>query len=340
MKFNPVFSAVLITLGLGLTPLVGNAQDKPVELRYSSGAPPKGNPWAMQIERLVKDMDEESKGTIKIIPFMASQLGSEQDTVQQVARGRIDMGGYSINAAALLVPELQLLSMPFYFNSTTELDCILDEHMTSRVADLYAKKGVQFLGWSEVGTIDLVGKKPYLSPKDLNGAKAASYTTKSAALFYSNLGANANPLGLPEWIPAMQTGLAEVVLTTITYALPSGLTKVAPVISRVAAYDSPGLTLMNKAVYDKLSTDQKEAITRMTARNPAAKLRAEVRGFENVLFGMHEKAGGLAPVITAAQRAEWRKATEPVYPQIVKEIGGTAEAFFAAMEAGRKACGK
>ncbi|MCU0919439.1 MAG: hypothetical protein MUF08_02780 [Burkholderiaceae bacterium] len=39
------------------------AQDKKVgELRDTCGAPPKGNPWAMQIERLVAAVDEESKG--------------------------------------------------------------------------------------------------------------------------------------------------------------------------------------------------------------------------------------------------------------------------------------
>ena len=32
------------------------------------------------------------------------------------------------------------------------------------------------------------------------------------------MGASVNPLGLPEWIPAFQTGMADVVLTTITYA--------------------------------------------------------------------------------------------------------------------------
>jgi len=31
---------------------------------------------------------------------------------------------------------------------------------------------------------------------------------------------------------------------------------------------------------------------------------------------------------------------EPIYPQIVKETGGSAEAFYAALEAGRKACSK
>ncbi len=333
-------TALAVGLGLALTPLASLAQAKPTELRYSSGAPPKGNPWVTQVERFAKDVSEESKGSLAIQPFFSSQLGSEQDTVQQVARGRIDMGGYSAGSAALVVPEVALLLMPFYFKNTAELDCVLDDHMTKAVTDLYAKKGVQFLGWTEVGTIDLVGKKPFLNPKDLQGAKAASYANKTQALFYAALGANANPLGLPEWIPAMQTGLTEVVMTTITSALPMGLTKVAPVISRVGLYDAPGLTLMNKGIYDKLTKDQQEAITRATARNPSAKMRTEVRGFENVLFGIHEKAGGLAPTITPAQRAEWRKAMESVYPKIVSETGGTSDSFFAAMETGRKACAK
>ena len=158
-------------------------------------------------------------------------------------------------------------------------------------------------------------------------------------LFFSSQGANPNPLGLPEWIPAFQTGLAEVVFTPITYALPSGLTKVAPVATR-GFYDSPGLTLMNKAIFDKLSKEHQDALNRATARNTSAKMRAEVRGFENTLFGMHEKAGGQAVNLTPEQRTAWRKALEPVYPQIVKETGGDAASFFAQMEAGIKACSK
>jgi TRAP-type transport system periplasmic protein len=340
MRTTAIFSAVLATLSLTVASGIAVAQDKkPIELRYSSGAPPSGNPWVMQINRYVKDVEEESKGAIKIQPFFASALGSEQDTVQQVARGRIDMGGYSSGSAALIVPEIGLLGMPFFFKNNAELDCVLDTSMTKLVTELYAKKGVQFMGWTEIGNIDLWGKKPYLSPKDLNGIKAASYANKTQQLFFSSNGANPNPLGLPEWIPAFQTGLAEVVLTPITYALPSGLTKVAPVATR-GMYDSPGLSLMNKAVYDKLPKEHQEALTRATARNPSAQYRTEVRGFENTLFGMHEKAGGQVAILTPEQRTEWRKAMLPVYPQIVKETGGDPAAFFAQMEAGLKACNK
>ncbi|MBL0085542.1 MAG: TRAP transporter substrate-binding protein DctP [Ideonella sp.] len=317
------------------------AQDKkPIELRYSSGAPPKGNPWVTQIERFAKHVEEESKGELKIQPFFGSQLGSEQDTVQQVARGRIDMGGYASGAAALVVPEVALLLMPFYFRNAAELDCVLDNHMTKTVSDLYEKKGVKFLGWTEVGSIEFFGKKPFMTPKDLNGAKAAIYANKTQSIFFSSLGASPAPLGLPEWIPAFQTGMADVVMTPITFALPSGLTKVAPVATRLGVYDSPALTLMNKGVFDKLPKHLQDALLRANVRVPSAQYRTEVRGFEGVLYGMHEKAGGQVVVATQEQRDAWRKAVEPVYPQIVKETGGTADAFYAAMEAGRKACTK
>ena len=328
-------SAVLLTLQ------GASAQDKkPIELRYTSGAPPKGNPWVTQIERFAKDVDEESKSDLKIQPFFGSVLGSEQDTVQQVARGRIDMGGFSTGASALIVPEMALLIMPFYFRNTAELDCVLDNHMTKAVGDLFDKKGVKFLGWTEVGSIELYGKKAFMSPKDLNGVKAASYANKAQSLFYTTLGASPTPLGLPEWIPAFQTGMSEVVLTAITSALPMGLTKVAPVISRLGAYDAPGITLMNKAVFEKMPKAQQEALLRANARHPSSVYRTEIRGFEGVLYGMHEKVGGQIVVATQEQRDAWRKALEPVYPQVVKEVGNTADAFFAAMESGRKACTK
>jgi TRAP-type C4-dicarboxylate transport system substrate-binding protein len=54
---------------------------------------------------------------MKIQAFLVSQLGSEQDTVQQVARRRIDLGGFSTGSVALVVPEMALLSVPGCFDS-------------------------------------------------------------------------------------------------------------------------------------------------------------------------------------------------------------------------------
>jgi len=315
------------------------AQQNAAELRYTTGAPDK-TPWVTQLRRFEKDVEEESKGVVKISSFIGAQLGNEQDTMQQVARGRIDMGGFSNGAVALVAPELALLGLPFYFRTTAEQDCVLDNHMLNPVSDLLAKKGVRFLGWTEVGTADVVGKKPYLVPADVKGLKAAAASNKVSAVMWSTLGANPTPVGITEIASAFQTGLVDVNSTVVTFYLPSGLAKVAPVLSRVELSDAPGIVLINAKSYEKLNAEQKGGLDRAMARRSASLLRAEIRGFEETLRGMHVKAGGQVVQPTPAQREEWRKALQPAWPRMVQEIGGEAQRFYKQIEAGRAACEK
>jgi len=322
----------------GLTGTAATAQDKkPIELRYTTGAPAK-TPWVMQLERFAKDVDEESKGALKIEQFIAAQLGNEQDTIQQVARGRIDMGGFSTGAVALVLPELAVVGIPFLFKDLPEQDCVIDKAMTGPISERLAKKGVKFLGWTEVGTVDIVGKKPYVSPNDVNGLKAASASNKVSAAMWSSLGANPNPIGITEIAAAFQTGLVDVNATVITFYMPSGLGKIAPVMTRVVLSDAPGIVVMNQGVWDKLSAENKDALAKAMARRTADQLRKEIRGFEQTLRDMHLKGGGQIVEVTAAQREEWRKRLQPVWSQMVKDIGADGEAIFGQVEAGRKAC--
>lgn len=316
------------------------AQDKKaIELRYTTGAPAK-TPWVMQLERFAKDVDEESKSGLKIEQFIAAQLGNEQDTAQQIARGRIDMGGFSNGAVALLTPEISLLGLPFFFKDVAEQDCTLDNHMTKMVSDALAKKGVAFLGWTEVGTGDVIGKKPFVSPKDVAGLKAASASNKVSAAMWTALGANPNAIGITEIASAFQTGLVDVQASVVTFYLPSGLNKVAPVLTRVELSDAPGIIMMNKTKYDGLPKDMREALDRAVARRPADQLRKEIRGFEATLREMHVKGGGTVVDVTPAQREEWRKALQPAWPAMVKELGADGDRFYKQMEVGRTACEK
>lgn len=315
------------------------AQDKVTELRYTTGAPEQ-TPWVNpQLRRFEKDVAEASGGKLKISSFVAAQLGNEQDTVQQVARGRIDMGGFSNGAVALIVPELALLGLPFFFKNVAEQDCAVDK-MTKTVSDLLAKKGIKFLGWTEVGTADIIGKKPFLVPADVKGLKAASASNKVSAMTWTTLGANPTPIGITEIASAFQTGLTDVNGTVVTFYLPSGLAKVAPVLSRVELSDAPGIILMNKAVFDKLPAADKAALEKAVSMRSADQLRKEIRGFEDNLRQMHVKAGGTIATPTPEQRELWRKALQPAWPKMVQEVGGDAAAFYKELEAARAACDK
>jgi TRAP-type C4-dicarboxylate transport system substrate-binding protein len=327
-----LFAATALAL-----PATGAAFAQSVELRYATSAPPK-TVWEMQVQRFQKQVEDGSKGSLKINAFLNSQLGSEQDTVQQVARGRIDSGGYSTTAGSLLVPELSLLSIPFLFKDQKEQDCVYDNHLTKLTQDMFLKKGVVMLGWSEVGVADIIGKKPYLAPDDLKGLKARSAPNKVAAFMWSQFGANPNPLPVTEWNSAFQTGLIDVADSAPTFYFFSGLSKLAPVVTMTQHTDAGGVVLINKESYDKLSADHKAVLTGTSTTTPAAVLRAEVRGFEGKIREMHKAAGGTIVELTPEQRTVWRKGMEAAWPKMVEAVGGEAATYWKAIQAGIRAC--
>ena len=93
-------------------------------------------------------------------------------------------------------------------------------------------------------------------------------------------------------------------------------------------------------LYTVGETAAKDALLRANERIPSSQYRAEIFGFEKVLYGMHEKAGGQIVDITSEQRDVWMKTLEPFHAQLANEIGGNAKALASAIEAGRKACPK
>jgi TRAP-type C4-dicarboxylate transport system substrate-binding protein len=109
-------------------------------------------------------------------------------------------------------------------------------------------------------------------------------------------------------------------------------------MTRIGLSDAPGIIVMNQKAWDGLSADNKTALAKATARRTADQLRKEIRGFEETLRGMHVKGGGQIVDVTPAQREEWRKKLQPVWAQMVKDIGPDGDAIFKAVEAGRKAC--
>ena len=315
-------------------------QATPIDVKYASSAPPK-TVWAMQVERFAADVTEGSKNSMKINAFLGAQLGSVQDTVQQVARGRIEMGGFSLTAGSLIVPELSILAIPFYYKNIAEQDCVLDSAPILKFTDeSFASKGVHFLGWSEVGTTHFFGKKPILAPEDIRGLKARSQPSKIGAYIWTTFGANPNPLPVTEWNSAHQTGLVDVADSGPTYYHFAGLGKIAPVMTLSEHQDLPGVVVMNKAFYDKLSAEQKSAVNSSRTKNPDAKLRAEVRGFETKILEMHVQGGGQVVKMTVAQRSVWQKGMEPQFEKIVADVGGDSKKLWGLMADALKTCRK
>jgi TRAP-type C4-dicarboxylate transport system substrate-binding protein len=313
------------------------AQAQTTEFKFASSAPPT-SPWAKQIDRTAADVAASTNGAVKITPFYGSQLGSENDAIAQISRGRLDMGSFTTNSVALQVPELALIQLPFYFAGQPQRDCVLDNHLQKYATEALAKKNLVFLNWGEVGSVHMPGKKAYATPADVKGIKVGVVANKMTADFWRSVGANPIPTSVAEATSSSQTGLIDTYPTPFAFYVPSGLNKVLPVITKLPIWEASGITLMNKGVYDKLPADVRTAFDAGVRKVPVSTLRAEIRGVDTALTNVHKQAGGTVVETTPEQRAEWSKGLGPVWVAIAKDIGADGEKFLAMMDAGKKAC--
>lgn len=149
-----------------------------VTSRLASVAPLK-SVWVNQAERLAANVAEASKGDVKIEVFVNAQLGNEQDVLQQVIRGRIDMMLASNVGIASQEPAAMVTNMYFFFEDN-ERDCVLDEHMLKPMRELLAAKNLHVIGWYEVGSSGFAAKRKITSPADVKNVKVAYSPAKFA----------------------------------------------------------------------------------------------------------------------------------------------------------------
>jgi TRAP-type C4-dicarboxylate transport system substrate-binding protein len=316
--------------------LAGPVNAQEIDWKFVSASPPN-TPWTAQIDRFIEAVAEESNGNVKITSYPGGQLGDEQDTIQQVVRGRIEMGGFSSTAGALIVPELDLISASFFFEGNEDHDCVLDNHMLEPYQELFAEKGLQLTQWSEVGWVHVQSKEPLLSPEDVKGYKVRIAPSKASETFWNALGANGVPLGIHEINPSLQTGLVDGLDLNTVFYVAAGVGKLAPHMTKTYHRHDAGVVVINKKLYDGLSDAAVAAIE--ATSQPPAQLRAEVRGMGDVLAGQFAEAGGQIHELTPEQRNAWKQAALPAQEALVESIGGDAERIWDLMQAGKEACG-
>lgn len=335
ISYKTLAAAGLACLGIASS---AAAADPEVTWKVATAAP-VNTPWQMQIDRMAGHVAEESEGRVKLEVFYSSQLGSENDVIAQVARGRVDMGLFTLNAAALQSPELSVLDMPMFFESQSQRNCVLDEHMIAPVGDAIARKGIVFGGWFEVGNGYITSSEAFPTVDALKGKKVGlTINAKNQALFEA-FGASVIPTNVPEVTSNAGTGLIDAYATVYSFYLPSGLSQIFDTVTEFRYSDGPAAILMSKRSWDRLSAENQDAIRRAFDRVPAAQIREEIFAFEDKMRAAHEQSGGKIHRLNAAELAGYSAPLPALWEELGTGQGPEAKAMYDAMLAAKAACG-
>jgi TRAP-type C4-dicarboxylate transport system substrate-binding protein len=313
-----------------------SAQAKELSIKFGTIAP-AGTPWADSLEEIKTRVNQESGGKLKIKTYLGGQLGGELEIMQKIRRGNIEGGGLTCAAMASIIPELDLLEVPFLFESSEEADFILDNYLLEPFNKIFESKGFVMVTWAENGWRS-IGHKTKLvkSPADLKGVKIRSQESKVHMAFWRKLGASPVAIATPEVLPALQTGVVEAFDNTPLFTLSAEWQTAIKLYSVTDHIYQPAAVIYSKKFWDKLKDDEKKTL--MGPGNGLAPgIRSNVRKLGASLIDVLKESGVTTYTLSASEKEAFRKAADGLAQDAIKQIGGEAQKLYDLIQQGKAA---
>jgi TRAP-type C4-dicarboxylate transport system substrate-binding protein len=313
-----------------------NVMAKELSIKFGTIAP-AGTPWSDSLEDIKNRVAKESNNQTKIKIFLGGQLGGELEILQKIRRGNIEGGGLTCAAMASIVPELDLLEVPFLFESSEEADYVLDNYLLEPFTKLFADKGFVMVTWAENGWRS-IGHKTKLvkSPTDLKGVKIRSQESKVHLAYWKKVQASPVAIAVPEVLPALQTGVVEAFDNTPLFTLAAEWQTAIKFYTVTNHIYQPGAIIYSKKFWDKISENDRK-ILMGPGNAQAAGVRSSVRKLGSSLLDVLKESGVNTYVLNASEKAAYQKTSEGLAEQAVKDIGGQAAKIYGLIMDGKKA---
>jgi TRAP-type C4-dicarboxylate transport system substrate-binding protein len=235
------------------------AEDAQHVLKIATLAP-EGSSWMNLFHAWGKAVEEHSGGKIKVKFYAGGVAGDERDAVRKMRLGQINGAAVTAIGLGLIQSEVRVLELPMLTKTYEELDFVRNS-LNDEIRKKFEEKGYVLLAWGDVGPVHVFSNIPIKGKSDLDQTKLWAWVDDPIIrMLFTQLGANGVPLGVPDVLPSLQTGLINACYGSplSTLAL-QWYTKVKYMTSMHIA-QSIGATVMLKKEFDKLSPELQKTV--------------------------------------------------------------------------------
>lgn len=274
------------------------------------------------LDYFAKLVSDKSGGELKIQVFPNSSLGDNTAMMEQLQFGSLDMMAPSVAALSGFTPSTAIFDLPYLFKNEAAAEEVLDGPLGDTVGKALEPQGFYLLGWMTQSWRHLTCNKEVTKPADVAGIKIRTMDSKYHMAHFNTLGASAIPMAMSELYTALQQGTIDAQENPYTNIVNSRFYEVQKyVVETGHIYDACPL-IISTLTWKRLDDNQKKIIKEAAAEAVNWE-RKEVKKDDDLFREQVKKSGTTVIVLTPEQRAEFRKAAQPVYDDFVKEQGQT-----------------
>jgi len=289
--------------------------DRPLTIKLGTLVP-KGSFYHRALQEVAEQWRQVQGKNSRFIIYTDGTQGGEADTVRRMRIGQLNAALLSVVGLSeidQLVTALQF--MPMMFRSWDEVDYVRDK-LRPRMEEQLRSKGFIVLFWVEGGWVRFFSKKPAVSPADFKGRRIFVWAGDNQQVeIMKSLGYHPVVLETSDILPALQSGLVNVVAVPAVYALSGQIDGPAPYMSDIKWVPIAGAAVISLKTWEAMTSEARETLARVAAK-AGRKLRKRRQPLEKDAIEAMKNRGLQVQTLTPTQLHEWHKLAESVYPRI------------------------
>jgi TRAP-type C4-dicarboxylate transport system substrate-binding protein len=318
---------------LALLIVATTAHAEPIVLKLNTVAP-ADSPWAKALAEFKRGVESAHPGRVRIKLHVAAP--DEDELLQTLRRGQAQAFAGSAAAVATLVPELNVLELPYLVQSYEEADYVIDDLAAPALKKAFADHGLVAGAWSESGFRNFGTTFAVVGPAALKGKKLRSQDNAIHLELYRALSATPVPLGISDTLAALQSHAVEGYDQTPLFTLAASWhTAITHYTLSEHIYES-AVVVYDKAFYDALPSEIRATMT-VLGNTLSRSMRTKVRAMTPELLEHMKAAHVQVSVLHPAQRAELQKIGQKVRDEWAKKASASDRQLLAAIEDGLRA---
>lgn len=162
------------------------------------------------MEYLGERLDYYSDGTMSVVIYPSSQLGTEREMVELLQIGSLAMTKVSASPLEGFAPEMKIFSVPYIFRDNDHFWRVLNSDLGDQLLSGIEDFRLKGLGYYDAGSRSFyTNDRPIETPSDLNGLKIRVLNSPTAVATVRALGGAATPVSWGELYTALQQGVVD-----------------------------------------------------------------------------------------------------------------------------------
>ena len=303
---------------------------------------PKNSLYHRQLLEIGEAWRAAQGGNPKYLVFTDGSQGGEAEMARRMRIGQLQGALISVVGLQEIEPTVGAMqSLPLLFRNWEEVDYVR-EKMRPAMEKKFYDKGFVVLAWGDAGWVRFFSKEAALRPDDFKGMKFFAWGGEAAQQsIMKSLGYTPVPLETSDILPAIQTGMINVVPSTPYFALASQIFSTAGNMLEINWAPIVGAMVITRKAWDDMSPAAQAAL-RSAGEKAGVQIRAKARQEVDEAVDAMKKRGLKVHRPSPEQMREWNDLAEKLYPRIRGAMvpAETFDEVFAHLKAYRASKGK